>query len=133
MSDALSAVARWSGEMTTRDPRALQRIGEAARQDRPGVWLRCLYGTIEDKQPDVAVVTGIRYPNEAAMIREMGGALVRVERYEADGSLYICPHRDPNHVSESFAATLEVDAVIRARSGDTDGIKRQVHIAARLV
>lgn len=124
MSDAISALARVRDGMTTRDPALLQRIGFAERQRDVAVWLRCLYGAIEDRRPTLAIVTGVRFPDEAEMIQEMGGHLVRVIRLEPDGQPFIDPDRDPRHEVERFARQLPAEAEITAQSGDLDTIRR---------
>ena len=105
-SDALAAVARSLGGMTTRDPRVLQNLGTSSRERDPDVWVRCLYHAIEDRRPDVAIITGVRYPNEAAMIREMGGALVAVVRQDAP----TLTDRDAAHPVEQGIEALVSDA-----------------------
>lgn len=99
-SDAIATYARVSGEMAERDPRVLQDVGWRLRQQFPDVWLRSLYWAIRDRQPVLAVVTGVRFQDEAELIAAMGGTLVRVKRLEADGTLYQSADRDPNHEVE---------------------------------
>src|SRR5262245_48625388 len=124
-SDAISAYARVSGRMTNRDPSVLQEIGWLMRLQRPSVWLDALYGTICDRCPSLAVITGVRFTDEAQMIRQMGGKLVRVVRVEPDGSPFVDPARDPAHPTESEISSIMVDAELVAASGDIDRLRRE--------
>jgi hypothetical protein len=112
--------------MAVRDPRILQDVGMRFRESHSGVWLDALYGAIEDRQPAVALVTGVRFPDEAALIRSMGGRLLRVVRVTPDGSVYVSDDRDPSHRVEAEIDRLQADAVITAISGDLDGLTRSV-------
>jgi len=108
-SDGLSAYCRATGKMTERDPRVLQEEGTRLRMERENVWLDVLYGAIQDRAPRIAIITGVRFPNEAQMIRDMGGVIVRVTRYDADGRLYCADDRDPNHASEAALDSIIAD------------------------
>ena len=123
LSDGIAAFARAHGWMTKRDPRTLQEVGWELRQARPGAWLEVLYGAIDDRRPPLAIVTGIRFADEAALVRQMGGQLLRVVRLEADGRPFVDQDRDPAHPVERQIATLSVDAEIVARSGDLEALR----------
>lgn len=97
LSDAVAVVARVYHGMDRRDPHVLQAVGTAMRLIDPSVWLRCVYGAIADKQPRVAIVTGVRYPEEAHMIRTMSGAMVGIRRVHAPA----VTDRNPEHEVES--------------------------------
>lgn len=121
-SDAVAAVARSLQLMGHRDPRVLQDVGTRLRQVEPETWLRCLYHAIQDKAPGVAIITGVRYPNEAAMIREMGGHLVAVERPYAPA----LTDRDPAHPVEQQIDQLisQADTVFRVNEfRDADALE----------
>jgi hypothetical protein len=125
-SDALSVECRLHHGMQARDPRMLQDVGIMFRQARPGVWLDTLYHAIVDRQPDVAIVTGVRFPDEAAMVRDMGGCLLRVTRVEPDGRRFIADDRNQSHVVERDIDAIVTDGEIVARSGDLAGLERQL-------
>ena len=112
-SDAVAAVARTAGMMRTRDAAVLQRIGTQMREVDPDIWCLALYGAIDDRRPDVAIVTGVRYTNEHAMIRAMGGRLIGVRRPGAPA----LTDRDPGHPVEQGidALVAEADTVIEAQ------------------
>lgn len=101
-SDAVAAVSRVRFGMTERDASKLQDTGTRYRQVDPAVWLRCMYGAIQDRRPRVAVVTGVRYPNELDVIRGMGGVLVAVRRSAAPP----LTDRDPEHEVESHIGDM---------------------------
>lgn len=125
-SDALAVHCRVAHGMGVRDPRVLQDVGMAMRETHPGVWLRALYGAIEDRKPEVVIITGVRFADEAAMVREMGGQIVRVVRLEPDGRRFVSRDRDPSHRAESAVDGLAADAEIAARSGDMGGLRAAV-------
>jgi hypothetical protein len=108
-SDAVAAVARLSGEMTQRDPRVMQSIGETARLTDPDCWCRAVYGWIDDRRPRVAVLTGLRHANEYAMVRTMGGFVVAVVRPEAPP----VTDRDMAHPVEQGVASMVARADYR--------------------
>lgn len=68
---------------------------------------------------DVAVVTDVRFLNEAALIKASGGQLVRVVRYgftSGDG-----------HSSETEMGLIEVDYVLH-NSGTLDALEQEVRV-----
>lgn len=106
-SDAVAAVARASGLMTRRDAAALQQVGTHYRTTVSlEVWVRCLHGAIEDRRPQVAIVTGLRYPNELAWLRAVTGTLIGVRRPCAPA----LTDRDPSHPVEQGVADLLAQA-----------------------
>jgi hypothetical protein len=127
-SDALSAICRVAHGMVTRNPAMLQEVGMMYRDNQQGVWLDALYGAIEDRQPALAIITGVRFPDEAQMVRSMGGSLVRVVRNEPDGTPFLTGDRDTRHRAEAAIDILRVDDEIVARSGDMAGLDRAVRV-----
>jgi hypothetical protein len=127
LSDAVAAVARVCHGMTTRDPRLLQTIGTGRRESRPTVWLDALYGLLVDREPEIIVVTGLRYAEEVDLVRSLAPqtAILRVTRLTAAGVPYVADDRDPSHPVEQGIAALVADAELVARSGDTAGLARQ--------
>jgi hypothetical protein len=125
-SDALAVECRVHHGMTKRDPALLQRIGMARRDAQPGVWIDALYGAIADRQPEVAVITGVRFHDEAEMIRAIGGHLIRVERVDSHGQRYVTDDRDPNHAAEQQIDSLKCDAMLVANSGDLRGLELEL-------
>ena len=86
--------------------RTLQRLGTAIRDHDRNVWVRPVATAIaEDDDP--VVVTDVRFPNEADMIRDLGGIVLRVERPGMEN--------DDPHPSEAGIAELDADGVIHNR------------------
>lgn len=50
------------------------------RAQDPEYWVKRLQETLDRDNPEIAVITDVRFPNEAAAIKKMGGYLVKVER-----------------------------------------------------
>lgn len=103
-ADALYAICRVHHGMRGKDPMLLQDIGFAYRMRDPGVWVRACVDAIEawDAEatgPQVAVITDVRFKNEAGEILARGGHLVRVRRW-LNGNVYVSPDRPANHPSE---------------------------------
>lgn len=125
-SDALSAYCRVHHGMVKRKPALLQDVGMALRESRPGVWLDALYGAIQDRQPETALITGIRFEDEANLVRAIGGVVVRVVRLEPSGAAYVTDDRDPTHRAEAGLEAVRADEEIHALSGDLRGLERAV-------
>jgi hypothetical protein len=114
-SDAVASIARARYDMATRNASLLQEIGTLYRGTRgPNIWLDCLYGAIADRLPRVAIVTGVRYPNELELIAAMGGALVGVRRAGRPP----LTDRDPAHEVESHIDRLLRCAELVVEAGE---------------
>ena len=101
-ADALKAVARVSFGMKEKDGKLLQALGtDVYRHANPDIWTDVMYWTLKEHRPQFALITDVRFPNEAEMIKDMKGILIRCIRRNPDGSQFIDPHRDPNHLSET--------------------------------
>ncbi len=126
-SDAVSAVARVCHGMTARDPRLLQTVGNRGREGQPAIWLDALYGSIVDREPEIAVVTGLRFREEVDMIRALApqSTILRITRLTAEGKLFVSDDRDPNSPTEVGIAGLPADVELVAQSGDIVGLGRQ--------
>jgi hypothetical protein len=105
-ADDLYAYCRIAHGMTTKDGPLLQRVGVGMRETvDEAIWIRSVYSKLLDARPRVALITDVRFPNEVAFVRGLGGTSVRVERRLADGSLYRANDgRDPNHPTEVACA-----------------------------
>lgn len=109
MSDAISVVARVTHGMTTRDRTTLRRLGLEARESDSSVWCRALYWLIDEHRPTLAIITGIRFEDEAQMVREMGGTLLRVRRLNLDLTEHHAEDADSSCATESGVDALEDD------------------------
>lgn len=106
-SDAVAIAARANGLMRQRDAAVLQHIGTSYRETfGTDVWVRCLHGTIEDRRPIVAIVTGVRYPNELEWLRDVNGTLIGIIRNYAPP----LTDRDPEHPVERHVGELLAQA-----------------------
>lgn len=95
----------WERAKQTKEVRrVLQELGTGVR-DTVGQasWVRALSVELLEKRPSRAVITDLRFPNEADFIRESGGWLLRVTRPDFNNGV------DPSHPSEAAVAGLHVD------------------------
>jgi hypothetical protein len=67
----------------------------------PEVWARTTYWTIAEQQPRVAIISDVRFLNEAQMIKDMGGTLIKCVRRTSSGRQFIDPTRSATHPSET--------------------------------
>ena len=124
-ADALKAYCRVAFGMRKKDAPLLQYVGtDIFRKKDPDVWVRVLLDTIEDQQPDLAIITDVRFPNEANAVRAAGGKLVHVSRLNEDGSHYVAPDRDPLHLSETALDAYTFDYHITAESGNVAHLRK---------
>jgi len=101
-SDALYDVARVVYDMKEKDGPLLQLLGtEIYRRKNPDIWVNTIYWKLMDRKPKIVVIPDVRFPNEADFVRSMGGVLIKVNRLNEDGSVYVTTDRDPNHPSET--------------------------------
>lgn len=97
---------------------------DVARKQDPDVWVKALHTRISRENPEIAIVTDVRFPNEAAYIKENAGYLVEVRRYNEDGSQFLDKDRDPNHPSETALDEYDGwDFILEVKDGDLKGLK----------
>jgi hypothetical protein len=97
---------------------------EVVRAKSPDHWVHVISDRIATERPEIAIITDVRFPNEANYIKNHDGYLVEVIRVKADGSRYLDPGRDPNHPSETALDDyLGFDFTIRVKDGDLDSLK----------
>ena len=126
-SDAIASYCRVRHGMTTRDPRLLQQVGlEMRHSSNPFVWLDALYWRIDEERPSLAIITGVRFPDETSMIRQCGGMIWRIDRFTPAGQPFIATDRDPNHETETALDHFEFDVVLRNISGEAASFKESV-------
>ena len=98
-ADALKSFCRCHG-MTTKDGNMLQKVGGAMREIDVEHWIKVCYFTIAEQRPRVALISDVRHVNEAEFVKRMGGQIIRVNRFNEDGSPFIDPSRSATHPSE---------------------------------
>lgn len=100
-ADSLKAHCRVAYGMRDKDAPLLQMVGtELYRRMNPNIWVNVLIDTIREQAPEVAIITDVRFPNEADALKSLGGILVRVSRFNEDGTDFVAPDRSPTHPSE---------------------------------
>jgi hypothetical protein len=131
-ADALRCYCRVEYGMTTKDAPLLQRVGIEMRAKKPTVWIDAVYWQLVENAPPVAIITDVRFENEANFVKALGGVLVRLERLNReDGMLYQATDRDPNHISETALNDYPWDHTIQAF--DVDELKVRVRSYFRTV
>ncbi len=115
-ADALYRVCREEYGMIGKDAPLLQKVGDGRRNEFGlNYWIDQLEATMKDFD-GIAVVTDMRYTNEANWIKSKGGCTVQVTRLNEDGSSFIASDRDPNFISEVQLDNYNFDAYIKSKS-----------------
>lgn len=112
----------------------LQWFGtDVARKLDVDFWVKKVSRIIElDVAREAAVIfTDVRFPNEINWIESIGGKTVKVERLNFDGSLWLSPDRDPNHLSEVALKDYVFDYSVMAHS--LDELKSQARSLAETI
>jgi hypothetical protein len=128
-SDAIAVVCRALYGMTTREPRLLQAVGIEARTKNPEVWVDALFWKIQEDAPSLAIVTGVRFQNEAEMIHAVSGEVWRIDRLNADGSMFVADDRPPDHPTETALDGFPFHRVIVNRTGQLERFRDAIHRA----
>jgi hypothetical protein len=101
----------------------LQWWGTKVRETDPDHWVNIVAAKILDDFPRIAVITDVRFPNEAEWIDGQGGFLVEVIRTNQDGTRYFDKGRDPKHISETALDDyLGWDYIIRCKDGEMQAL-----------
>jgi len=103
----------------------LQYFGtEVMRKKNPDYWVHALADKLELEKPEIALISDVRFPNEAAWVKNHDGWLVEIIRLNEDGTRYYDPNRDKNHASETaLDEYLGWDFSILCKSGSLDSLK----------
>lgn len=76
----------WLDGMTGRE--FLQKLGTAVRNEvHPDFWTRALF--IKEKNNKNLIIPDVRFPNEAQIVKDHGGILIRIERPGAGAGEHI--------------------------------------------
>lgn len=117
--NALKCFCRVMGWMGPKDGPLLQTIGtEVFRKQDPDKWVRVLSYQIEEEKPEIAVISDLRFPNEADWVRGSGGIVVRIKRLHDNGEQYLSTDRPTNHPSEIALDNYLFDYTFSAKNGD---------------
>lgn len=83
-------------------PKLLQWWGTEFRRNNFGedYWVKKTFASIPANL-DIALITDVRFPNEAEAIESKGGYTVNVKRLRDDGTQYHDPSRPIDHISET--------------------------------
>lgn len=103
----------------------LVKHGHAGRLIDEDYWIRQVSLEILNEQPDVALIPGVRFPNEINWLRQANGFIIRIVRFNHDGSLFIARDRDPNDPMETVLNRVVADFEISAKTGQEDWLKSQ--------
>ena len=115
-ADALYKVCREEYGMIGKNAPLLQQVGEGRRNTFGlNYWIDQLETSMIDFK-GVAVITDVRYTNEADWIKSKGGWTIQVSRINEDGSQFITSDRDPNFISEVQLDNYNFDAYIKSKS-----------------
>lgn len=90
------------------------------RAQDPDYWVKKWKERIS-KQADIVMTTDMRFLNEAAAIREVGGFTVDVVRLNPDGRLYVDPTRPADHISEIELDGYNFDYAIHSKDSVLTG------------
>lgn len=124
-AEALYEEARRDHGMTEKDAPLLQRIGTMRREQDPEYWVKKVFEKIAHDLPQIAIVTDLRYQNEAAAVKVHGGYRIKVERLNQDGTKYVSDDRPANHPSETDLDGFNFDYQIIAKTGQTAWVEQQ--------
>ncbi|MFD5198810.1 hypothetical protein ACFWM7_01305 [Streptomyces sp. NPDC058375] len=114
----------WERAKETGDTRRiLQELGAAVRAIDEDFWLRAAMARVmaANEASVPAVVTDVRYPNEAASLKRAGFHLVYIERPDVEQLV---------HESEGALTSADATYYIRNKSGDLSGFLEDVEFVA---
>jgi len=115
-ADALYRVCREEYGMVGKDAPLLQKIGDGRRNEFGlTYWIDQLEATMKNFD-GIAVITDMRYINEADWVKSKDGFTVQVSRVNENGSQFISNDRDQNFPSEVQLDNYNFDAYIKSKS-----------------
>ena len=115
---ALYAECRELHGMTEKDAPLLQKVGMDRRAENENYWVDQVAAAVDKDKPGIAVLTDVRFPNEAQFVRDRNGILVNVSRLTALGQPYVSGDRPADHPSETALDGYRWDYHIKAHSGE---------------
>lgn len=119
----------WVNEHRTELRPVLQHYGtEYRRAQSPFYWVKCLSDRISAEDPQIALVSDVRFKSEFFYIKSVGGYVTRITRYG-----YTDPNCDPNHVSETELDKVPFDFEINVLDGEVDQLRKDAVTVFELV
>lgn len=100
-------------------PKLLQWWGTEYRRNNFGenYWIDKLFASIP-ANTDIALISDVRFPNEADGIKQRGGYTVNVQRLREDGTQYLSTDRPSDHPSEIALDKYNWDYYFKSKEGD---------------
>lgn len=106
---------------------------EYRRKQDSDYWVKKCMSKIDTEMPHIAVITDVRFTNEAEAVRKAGGYNVRVSRKNTDGTPYVAKDRPANHPSEIQLDDYNFDYEIIAKEGQVAWIEQQAITLAEML
>lgn len=116
-AEALYSECRELHGMTEKDAPLLQRVGSERRAKDKDYWVKQVAKQLKSFD-GIALITDLRYFNEALFIKESRGFLVNVQRLNGDGKPFIAPDRPADHPSEIELDNYPWDYFIKTHTGE---------------
>ena len=102
--------------MIGKDAPLLQRVGLEKRQLNENYWVDRLKFSMGPFR-GIALITDVRFKNEAEFVRKSGGFLVNVTRLNEDGVPFVAGDRPADHPSETELDGYNWDGYIKTKTG----------------
>lgn len=112
-------------KLTPADLKELVRHGHQRRLQAENYWVDKVAETLRGSFADVALVTGVRFQNEAQWLHARYGVLARVTRWDYGRVMYLSNDRDPADPMEAYVEGLNWDYELCAFSGDLPWLRWQ--------
>lgn len=132
-ADELYRICKEEYGMKEKDAPLLQKIGDGRRQEVGlDYWIKKLAIKMASFN-GIAVITDMRYTNEAEWVKSSGGLTINVSRLNQDGTPYFAKDRDPNFISEVQLDNWNYDYYIKAKTGDAALVAEQAITIAEYI
>lgn len=131
-AEALYQECRALHGMKDKDAPLLQKVGAQRRAEDPNYWVKQVFNKITPAI-DIAIISDVRYQNEADAIKQAGGSLVNVTRLYSSGRPFVADDRPANHPSETELDGYNWDYFIKAKSGDAALVGEQAITIAEFI
>lgn len=100
-------------------------VGREKRAIDENFWIDQVFDRAAKEKPDVALCPNLRYRNEAEMFKQKGAFVVRVQRLNENGSVYISDDRPPNDPLETELEFWSADFYLTGKPGQIALVKTQ--------